>query len=83
MAWAVPHTYCHGFAGSHVVTIGENVELGQALMHSASTGDSTGPHPHFAIQVGGQARCLRPFPVAISEGVAIAPLELPASGCSL
>lgn len=76
------YTYCHGLPGSHTVATGDHVETGQPLMHSASTGNSTGPHLHFAIRVDGQPRCPQPFFVAIANGSAIAPIELPTSGCS-
>src|SRR5690606_3733608 len=48
------YTYCHGRPGTQAVTIGDRVTVGQHLLDSASTGNSTGPHLHFGIEAGGQ-----------------------------
>ncbi|WP_269791274.1 M23 family metallopeptidase [Stenotrophomonas sp. Iso1] len=42
--------YAHLQAGSLQVRPGQSVEAGQALAASGNTGNSTGPHLHFAIQ---------------------------------
>jgi murein DD-endopeptidase MepM/ murein hydrolase activator NlpD len=42
--------YAHLQAGSLQVRLGQSVETGQALAASGNTGQSTGPHLHFAIQ---------------------------------
>jgi hypothetical protein len=76
------YTYCHGLPGSHAVTGGSRVAVGQLLMRSASTGNSTAPHLHFAIKVDGQARCPQPFLVAIADGHPESPGSLPTSGCT-
>jgi murein DD-endopeptidase MepM/ murein hydrolase activator NlpD len=76
------YTYCHGLPGSPAVTTGENVTVGQLLMRSASTGNSTAPHLHFAIKVDGQARCPQPFLAAIADGHPVSPASLPVSGCT-
>lgn len=76
------YTYCHGLPASPTIATGDRVEAGQLLMLSASTGNSSGPHLHFAIRVGGHARCPQPFLVAVASGRAVDPLRLPAGGCS-
>lgn len=76
------YTYCHGGPGTQTVSIGDRVSVGQHLLDSASTGNSTGPHLHLGIRVDGAARCPQPFLVAIAEGQPIAPQGLPTSGCS-
>ncbi len=76
------YTYCHGLPGSHAVSNGANVSTGQPLMLSASTGNSSGPHLHFAIRAGGQARCPQSFLVSIVEAAPLEPSGLPTSGCS-
>ncbi len=76
------YTYCHGLPGSHTVATGDQVEVGQHLMDSASTGNSTGPHLHFAIKVDGTARCPQALLVSIADGAPVTPGSLAASGCS-
>jgi murein DD-endopeptidase MepM/ murein hydrolase activator NlpD len=76
------YTYCHGNPGTQAVAIGDRVSVGQHLLDSASTGNSTGPHLHFGIRVDGTQRCPQPFFVAIADGEPLAPQGLPTSGCS-
>lgn len=75
------YTYCHGRPGTQAVAIGDRVTVGQYLLDSASTGNSTGPHLHFGIETGGAKRCPQPFFVAIAEGQPLAPQGLPTTGC--
>jgi len=75
------YTYCHGNPGTHAVATGDAVTVGQYLMDSASTGNSTGPHLHFAIKIDSQARCPQPLFVSIAEGAPLTPASLPTSGC--
>lgn len=76
------YTYCHGLPGSHAIANGNAVHTGQLLMSSASTGNSSGPHLHFAIHADGHDRCPQPFLVAIVEGSPLDPKGLPTSGCT-
>ena len=76
------YTYCHGNPGTQAVAIGDRVDVGQHILDSASTGNSTGPHLHFGIRVDGTQRCPQPFFVAIADGQPLAPQGLPTSGCS-
>lgn len=76
------YTYCHGLPGSHAISNGDTVTTGQPLMLSASTGNSSGPHLHFAIRAGGQARCPQPYFIEIHEGRVPVVNDLPKAGCT-
>ncbi|MEI2815853.1 MAG: peptidoglycan DD-metalloendopeptidase family protein [Microthrixaceae bacterium] len=76
------YTYCHGQPGTQAVAIGDRVTVGQHLLDSASTGNSTGPHLHFGIAVDGAKRCPQTFLVAIADGQPPTPNDLPTNGCS-
>jgi len=76
------YTYCHGLPGSHAVATGDKVATGQPLMLSASTGNSSGPHLHFAIDVDGRARCPQPLLASVADGHPIPVADLPTHGCA-
>jgi murein DD-endopeptidase MepM/ murein hydrolase activator NlpD len=76
--------YGHGSDGGAVpgAKQGDTVKPGQLIMHSASTGSSTGPHLHLEIRINGTRRCPQTLLVGIAEGN-IPPIQtLPASGCT-
>ena len=76
------YTYCHGLPGSHAIATGDHVTVGQYLLDSASTGNSTGPHLHFAIKVDGAARCPQNLLVSIASGRGVTTSRLPLTGCA-
>jgi hypothetical protein len=76
------YTYCHGQPGTQAVAIGDDVTVGQHVLDSASTGNSTGPHLHLSIEAGGAQRCPQTFLVSIAENHPLAPQGLPTSGCT-
>lgn len=76
------YTYCHGQPGTQAVVTGDHVTVGQHLLDSASTGNSSGPHLHFGIEAAGARRCPQSFLVSIADGQPLAPASLPTSGCT-
>jgi hypothetical protein len=76
------YTYCHGRPGSQAVSIGDLVTVGQHVLDSASTGNSTGPHLHLSIESGGTKRCPQTFLVSIAQGRPLLPNGLPTTGCT-
>ncbi|MEO7364547.1 MAG: phage tail tip lysozyme [Candidatus Saccharimonadales bacterium] len=79
------YIYCHGSDGGSVVGAkqGDNVTAGQLIMHSASTGSSTGPHLHLQIKVNDVNHCPQSLLVAIAEAQTLPSIAtLPTSGCT-
>ena len=73
--------YCHFSA--HRVANGAWVNVGQQIGDTGNTGNSTGPHLHLEIQVGGGRRCPQPWLLAVWDGqTPPAVSSLPTSGCS-
>ena len=75
-------TFCHGVDGGIRVATGDTVTAGQPLMASGNTGNSTGPHLHFAIKVDGTARCPQALLVSIADGAPVTPDSLATGGCT-
>ena len=77
--------YGHGSDGGSIdgAKEGDTVEAGALIMHSASTGRSTGPHLHVDIRVNGKMVCPQTWFVAVAENQPIPRFEdLPSSGCT-
>ncbi|WP_435859990.1 M23 family metallopeptidase [Streptomyces narbonensis] len=76
-------TYIYGHLDSRGVAAGATVTPGQYLGESGNTGQSTGPHLHFEIRVGGVKRCPQPMLLALYDGASPpSPGTLPTGGCS-
>jgi hypothetical protein len=82
----VTFTYGHGIDGGSVpgARQGDTVEPGQLIMHSGSTGSSTGPHLHVDIRTSnGQKYCPQNLLVAIATNKPVPSISaLPTSGCT-
>ncbi|MCA9337399.1 M23 family metallopeptidase [Candidatus Saccharibacteria bacterium] len=74
--------YGHGLDGGQIVKPGDTVKAGQLIMHSASTGNSSGPHLHIDIKANGSKYCPQPLLKGIYEGAPPDILSLPTSGCT-
>jgi murein DD-endopeptidase MepM/ murein hydrolase activator NlpD/lysophospholipase L1-like esterase len=77
--------YGHGVDGGTVTgaKVGDEVKPGQLIMHSGSTGNSTGPHLHLEIRVGGNEVCPQSLFIAIAENKTIPDIkQLPRQGCT-
>ena len=80
-AQGVHWTYCHG--SQRLVNQGVAVSAGQQILASGNSGNSTGPHVHIGIQVGGVARCPQPLIAALyRDGAGLDPATLPTGGCT-
>lgn len=74
--------YAHGIDGGAIVKPGDTVQPGQLIMHSGSTGNSTGPHLHLEIRIGGRERCPQPLLSGIMSGNPPDIMGLPSTGCT-
>lgn len=64
--------YCHGRARPLVV-VGQTVAVGQTIMYSGSSGNSTGPHVHFEVHINGTtaSSAVDPIPFLAARAVVI------------
>ena len=74
---AKPVTYLYGHLSDVVVADGVAVAAGQALGSVGSTGNSTGPHLHFEVDVGG----VPVNPCSIFPAGYLQPAGVAAAGC--
>lgn len=75
------YQYCH--LSSRSVAAGARVSPGQIVGYTGNTGNSTGPHLHFEVRVGGGNRCPQPMLLALYDGTTVpSPSSLPSSGCT-
>ncbi|MFI6096541.1 peptidoglycan-binding protein [Lentzea sp. NPDC051213] len=76
----VEYQYCH--FSSQAVANGQAVRAGDRIGTTGNTGNSTGPHLHFAIKINGARHCPQNFLLAIYDGrTPPAPSSLPKTGC--
>ncbi|HQP34868.1 MAG TPA: M23 family metallopeptidase [Polyangiaceae bacterium] len=79
--------YCHMQLNSIAVGVGQHVGCGDYLGNSASSGNSSGPHLHFGVRVGGANR--DPFAGGCSQGTSwwvdqgSYPHNVPSSQCEV
>ena len=80
----IQYDYGHGSDGGQIVKTGDSVKAGQLIMHSASTGNSTGPHLHVGMKLNGVKLCPQNLLVALGKHESTLPAvkSLPTSGCS-
>lgn len=77
------YTYCH--FSSHSVSNGAQVSVGEQIGRTGNTGNSTGPHLHFAIRVppSSTSVCPQNWLLAIYDGSTPPnPSSLPTWGCT-
>lgn len=77
------YTYCHGQALAPQLEVGADVAVGEPLMRSGNTGNSTAPHLHFQIRnPTGDLVCPQPLLEAWWTSTALTPTAAPTSGCT-
>jgi murein DD-endopeptidase MepM/ murein hydrolase activator NlpD len=77
------YTYCHGQTLASQLEVGVDVVVGQMLMLSGNTGNSTAPHLHFQIRnPTGDLVCPQPLLESWWTGTALTPLAAPTDGCT-
>src|SRR5690606_38232066 len=73
------YTYCHGI--DVLVAAGDQLRIGQPILMTGSTGNSSGPHLHFQIEVDGRLVCPQPLLVAWSRSEDAVPGKAASTGC--
>lgn len=77
------YTYCHGQTLAPHLQTGSVVAVGETVMASGNTGNSTAPHLHLQIRnPNGDLICPQPLLEAWSTGVALTPTAAPTTGCT-
>jgi hypothetical protein len=77
------YTYCHGQNLAPQLEVGAAVAVGEPLMLSGNTGNSTSPHLHFQIRSpGGDLVCPQLLLEGWWAGAALTPNVAPTSGCT-
>ena len=81
----VSYTYCHlsAFAviPGQVVGAGTLVGWTGGVPGTVGAGNTTGPHLHLGIRVGGVSVCPQPLLLAIARETPISPAIAPSAGC--
>jgi murein DD-endopeptidase MepM/ murein hydrolase activator NlpD len=63
---------CYGHLSRILVRVGEQVKTGETIGLEGSTGDSTGPHLHFEVRLGGQnGTKVNPLTWLAAHGIAV------------
>ena len=67
--WWTEYIHFTGHADSIFVTVGQYVNKGDEIMYVGSTGNSTGPHLHFEVRIGGSgySNKVDPLPYITSD----------------
>ncbi len=79
------YTYCHlsqlAVGAGQIIDAGTLVGLSGGQPGTPGAGNTTGPHLHLGITVGGTAICPQPLLLAIQRLTPISPAVAPAVGC--
>ena len=79
------YTYCHlsqfAVRPGQVVGAGSLIGLSGGQPGAPGAGNTTGPHLHLGIRVGGAAVCPQPLLLAIARQTPINPAVAPSAGC--
>lgn len=77
------YTYCHGQTLTPRLEPGAEVAVGEVVMLSGDTGNSTAPHLHLQIRrPSGELICPQPLLEAWWSGIGLTPTAAPTSGCT-
>jgi hypothetical protein len=77
------YTYCHGHSLAIHIQPGIAVGVGEVIMASGNTGNSTTPHLHFQIRnPQGHLVCPQGLLEAWWQGIGLSPIGAPTDGCT-